>query len=188
MRYCCGISPSASNCLDHSAGASRSRSMLMPRGRRPSTAARTSFSDCAHHHAVLSNRVISSRVQIALFVPGFPLSALAPFSLCGQSVSLVAILAALSPHPKIPFLADRPWRSKPATFATLEPDLGGIDPGGGGGVRYCCGLSPSASNCRLHSAGASRSRSMLMPRGRRPSTAARTSLGARNASEMVILT
>jgi hypothetical protein len=39
-------------------------------------------------------------------------------------VSLVAILAALSPHPKIPFLADRPWRSKPATFATLEPDLG----------------------------------------------------------------
>jgi hypothetical protein len=78
---------------------------------------------------------------MALFVPGFPLSALAPFSLCGQSVSLVAILAALSPHPKIPFLADGPWRSKPATFATLEPDLGGIDPGGGGGVRYCCGLS-----------------------------------------------
>jgi len=47
-------------------------------------------------------------------------------------VSLVAILAALSLHPKIPFLADRPWRSKSATFATLEPDLGGIDPGGGG--------------------------------------------------------
>jgi hypothetical protein len=85
--------------------------------------------DCIRHHAVLSNRAISSRVQIALFVPGFPLSALAPFSLCGQSVSLVAILAALSLHPKIPFLADRPWRSKPATFATLEPDLGGIDPG-----------------------------------------------------------
>jgi len=37
-------------------------------------------------------------------------------------------LAALSLHPKIPFLADRPWRSKPATFATLEPNLGGIDP------------------------------------------------------------
>jgi len=31
-----------------------------------------------------------------------------PFSLCGQSVSLAAILAALSLHPKIPFLADRP--------------------------------------------------------------------------------
>jgi len=31
---------------------------------------------------------------------------LAPFSLCGQPVSLAAILAALSLHPKIPFLAD----------------------------------------------------------------------------------
>jgi hypothetical protein len=39
------------------------------------------------------------------------------------------------------------------------------------GLRYCCGFNPSASNCRLHSAGASRSRSILMPRGRRPSTA-----------------
>jgi len=40
----------------------------------------------------------------------------------------------------------------------------------------------------LDSAGASRSRAMLMPRGKRPSTAARTSLGARKASEMVMLT
>ena len=50
------------------------------------------------------------------------------------------------------------------------------------------GLSPSASNCRLHSVGGSRSRSMPMPRGRRPSTAALTRLGARKASEMIILT
>jgi hypothetical protein len=50
------------------------------------------------------------------------------------------------------------------------------------------GLSPSASNCRLHSVGGSRSRSTPMPRGRRPSTAALTSLGARKASEIVILT
>jgi hypothetical protein len=49
-------------------------------------------------------------------------------------------------------------------------------------------LSPSASNCRLHSVGGSRSRSMPMPRGRRPSTAALTRLGAKKASEMVILT
>ena len=41
---------------------------------------------------------------------------------------------------------------------------------------------------RLHSAGGSRSRSMPMPRGRRPSTAALISLGARKASEMVMLT
>ena len=53
---------------------------------------------------------------------------------------------------------------------------------------YCCGFNPSASNCRLHSAGASRSLSILMPRGRRPSTAARTSLGARKASEIVMFT
>jgi hypothetical protein len=38
-------------------------------------------------------------------------------------------------------------------------------------MRYCCGFNPSASNCRLYSIGASRSRSMLMPRGKRPSTA-----------------
>ncbi len=34
------------------------------------------------------------------------------------------------------------------------------------------GLSPSASNCPLHSVGGSRSRSIPMPRGRRSSTAA----------------
>jgi pimeloyl-ACP methyl ester carboxylesterase len=54
--------------------------------------------------------------------------------------------------------------------------------------RSYSGFSPSASSCRLHSVGGSRSRSMPMPRGRRPSTAALTRLGARKASEMVILT
>jgi hypothetical protein len=48
-------------------------------------------------------------------------------------------------------------------------------------VRIYCGLSPSASNCRPHSAGASRSRSTPIPRGRRPSTAALTRSGARVA-------
>jgi hypothetical protein len=51
-----------------------------------------------------------------------------------------------------------------------------------------CGFNPRVSNCRLHSAGASRSRATPMPRGKRPSTAALTRAGARNASEMVILT
>src|SRR5450759_2302856 len=55
-------------------------------------------------------------------------------------------------------------------------------------ARAPLGLSPSALNCRLHSVGGSRRRSMPMPRGRRPSTAALTRLGARKASEMVILT
>ena len=57
-----------------------------------------------------------------------------------------------------------------------------------GSVRTYCGFNPRVSNCRLHSAGASRSRSTPMPRGKRPSTAALTRAGARNASEMVILT
>ena len=41
------------------------------------------------------------------FVPGFPLSVLAPFGLCRRSLSLEAILVAQSPHPKIPFLAEK---------------------------------------------------------------------------------
>src|SRR5216684_9382615 len=51
-----------------------------------------------------------------------------------------------------------------------------------------CGFNPRVSDCRLHSTGASRSRSTPMPRGKRPSIAALTRSGARNASEMVILT
>ena len=90
-------------------------------------------------------------------------------------------------HPKIPFPAagfPRPipfgsreyWESWEAKSAVLSP------------VRNYRGFSPRASNCWLHSAGASRSRSTPMPRGKRPSTAARTRSGARNASEMVMLT
>ena len=55
-------------------------------------------------------------------------------------------------------------------------------------VRNYREFSPRASNCWLHSAGASRSRSTPTPRGKRPSTAARTRSGARNASEIVMLT
>jgi len=55
-------------------------------------------------------------------------------------------------------------------------------------VRNYRGFNPRASNCWLHSAGASRSRSTPTPRGSRPSTAALTRSGARNASEMVMLT
>jgi len=41
------------------------------------------------------------------FVPGFPLSVLRRFSLCGSSLFLSAISGAWSPHSKIPFLADK---------------------------------------------------------------------------------
>src|ERR1700757_5337690 len=47
---------------------------------------------------------------------------------------------------------------------------------------------PSIAYWRDHSAGASRRRATPMPRGSRPSTAAFTRSGARNASEIVILT
>ena len=47
---------------------------------------------------------------------------------------------------------------------------------------------PSVAYWRDHSAGASRRRVTPMLRGNRPSTAACTSFGARNASEIVILT
>ena len=50
------------------------------------------------------------------------------------------------------------------------------------------GFNPSASNCWFHSAGPSRSRWTPMPRSSRPSTAALTRSGARNASEIVRLT
>jgi hypothetical protein len=43
-------------------------------------------------------------------VPGFPQSILAPFCLCGRPLPLAAILEALSPHPKFPFLADNAQR------------------------------------------------------------------------------
>ena len=48
--------------------------------------------------------------------------------------------------------------------------------------------NPSIAYWRDHSAGASRRRMTPTPRGSRPSTAAFTSSGARNASEIVILT
>ena len=97
-----------------------------------------------------------------------------------------AIFGALSLHPKIPFPAAgiaREVRAQLRPYSGFSAAVFGIL------GRRCSysGLSPSASNCRLHSVGGSRSRSTPMPRGRRPSTAALTRLGARKASEMVIL-
>jgi hypothetical protein len=141
--------------------------------------------DCIRHHPVAPNRVFFRQVQIGRLRRDFALPVSGPFGLYGRMVSLAAISVAPSPHPKIPFLADKAQHIRllshgSRTSAALATVVFL-------GVRYC-GFNPSASNCRLHSAGASRSRSMLMPRGRRPSTAARTSLGARKASEMVMLT
>ena len=40
-------------------------------------------------------------------MPAFPLTVPALFGLCERPLSLAAIPVALSPHPKIPFLADK---------------------------------------------------------------------------------
>ena len=123
---------------------------------------------CRAHHPVLPNRVFSRRAQVGRFVPGFPLSVLRRFSLCGSSLSLSAISGAWSPHSKIPFLADKALAGGCGCVERSRHSRR-IHDGRFAGVRYCCGIKPSASNWRDHSAGASRSRAMLTPRGRRPS-------------------
>src|SRR5258706_1716641 len=99
----------------------------------------------------------------------------------------MAIFGDLSPHPKIPFPAAG-LGTKSGRPCSVIPRLRRGNWGIFGRRGNYSGLSPSASNCRLHSVGGSRSRSMPMPRGKRPSTAALTRLVARKASEMVILT
>ena len=51
------------------------------------------------------------------FLRGFPRPVLARFGLFGFSPSLVVIFAALSLHPKIPFLADK-YRDRSGDFGT----------------------------------------------------------------------
>jgi hypothetical protein len=110
------------------------------------------------------------------------------FGLRGTLRSLRPIFSLPSLHPKIPFptagFSTARSRSAAGNF------LGGWEAKSdvSNPVSNYCGFNPRASNCRLHSGGASRSRSTPMPRGKRPSTAARTRSGARNASDIVMLT
>ncbi len=149
---------------------SRSRSMPMPRGRRPSNAALTRLgARKASEMAILTCRTLHfSRVQSSATVVTRPETTSAS-SLCIQKF--------------------RSWRLE-FRGGTGQPALGNRLPRAElrPVFRTYCGFNPRVSNCRLHSAGASRSRSTPMPRGKRPSTAALTRSGARNASEMVILT
>ena len=88
--------------------------------------------------------------------------------------------------PKIPFPAARfratKGRLTVRKFGIPRGKKRRFEPG-----RNYRGFNPSSSNCRLHSAGASRSRSTPMPRSKRPSTAALTRSGARKASEILAL-
>jgi hypothetical protein len=80
-------------------------------------------------------------------VPGFALPVPGTFGLCRRPLSLAAISVALSPHPKIPFLADKAQR------LTSGFCRSGVRPRRRRqrryfwGVRYCFGFNPSASNC-----------------------------------------
>ena len=98
----------------------------------------------------------------------------------------MTISGCLSPHPEIPF-PPAVLEHEFGPHRTRNSDFSATVIRGDWRFSYS-GLSPSASNCRLHSVGGSRSRSIPTPRGRRPSTAALTRLGARKASEMVMLT
>ena len=107
-----------------------------------------------------------------------------PDSTFGDLVRSLFSLPSL--YPKIPFPAAGCRRCRSATGNFLS--LGGQKRVVSRPARSYRGFNPSASNCWLHSAGASRNRSTPMPRGSRPSTAARTRSGARNASDIVMLT
>src|SRR5258705_6630315 len=131
---------------------------------------------------------VSDTTPNRAFRRGFPATHFLDFGLCRRSRILVAILALC--------LCIQKFRSRQPGFEhEVGPHrtrnsrlLGRRNSGPSAGAAAYSGLSPSASNCRLHSVGGSRSRSTPMPRGRRPSTAALTRLGARKAIEIVILT
>ena len=58
------------------------------------------------------------------FLRGFPPPVLVRFRLCGFLPSLAVIFVALSPHPKIPFLADKVGGDRNIAFAVREPAFG----------------------------------------------------------------
>jgi hypothetical protein len=154
----------------------------------PCYQARDQFAhDCAHHHPVSANRTFPIRRQIGPFRGDFrPLTSRILVSAGVYAFRWRFLAPCLriqkfrSRRPALSVKSDCTSPRKSAFCVAVIRDLW---------LRSShSGLRPSASNCRLHSLGGSRSRSMLMPRGRRPSTAALTTLGARKASEMVILT
>jgi hypothetical protein len=114
---------------------------------------------------------VSDTTPNRAFPRGFSATQFPDLGLRGRSYIFGAVFGALSPHPKIPFPAAvvegevGPHCTRNSEiWATVIRDLD----------RRCSysGLSPSASNCRLHSIGGSRSLSMPTPRSRRPSTGA----------------
>jgi hypothetical protein len=139
------------------------------------------------HHPVLPKPQIPAPPLNRPFLWGFSLVSFRSFRLWRHFAVSQPDFSLASLHPKIPFPASgfstARSRSAAGNFWGMEAKNDVSNP-----VHNYCGFNPRASNCWLHSAGASRSRSTPIPRGKRPSTAARTRSGARNASEIVMLT
>jgi hypothetical protein len=134
--------------------------------------------DCIRHHPVLRNRKSLRRLGIGRFCKDFRPGIVPLF----RSPVTLAVLRPLWPPSKnsVPHgrVFDARSRSAVEIFGVWAAKSDVSNP-----VSNYCGFNPRASNCRLHSGGAS-----PMPRGGRPSTAARTRSGARNASDMVMVT
>ena len=145
------------------------------------------FDPCRAHHPVLPKPQIPAPPLNRPFLWGFSLVSFRSFRLWRHFAVSQPDFSLASLHPKIPFPASgfstARSRSAAGNFWGMEAKSDVSNP-----VHNYCGFNPRASNCWLHSAGASRSRSTPIPRGKRPSTAARTRSGARNASEIVMLT
>ena len=139
------------------------------------------------HHPVLPKPQIPAPPPSRPFLWGFSLVSFGSFRLWRHFAVSQPDFSLASLHTKIPFPASgfstARSRSAAGNFWGMEAKNDVSNP-----VHNYCGFNPRASNCWLHSAGASRSRSTPIPRGKRPSTAARTRSGARNASEIVMLT
>ena len=138
---------------------------------------------CVYHHPVLPKPQIPAPPLNRPFLWGFSLVSFRSFGLWRHFAVSQPDFSLPSLHPKIPFPASgfstARSRSAAGNFCDMEAKNDVSNP-----VHNYCGFNPRASNCWLHSAGASRSRSTPIPRGKRPSTAARTRSGARNASEI----
>ena len=139
------------------------------------------------HHPVLRNRESILRLRIGRFCGDFRRYRCARSvsgDTCGLSGRFLASRLCIQKFrsPRQGF--DRQRRSAAGYLLSL----GGKKRVVSSPARSYRGFNPSASNCWLHSAEASRNRSTPMPRGNWPSTAARTRSGARNASDIVMLT
>jgi hypothetical protein len=124
------------------------------------------FDPCRAHHPVLPNRRFPGRVRMGRFCGDFRryLSALSVSGdICGLPGRFEPPVSAS--ENSVP----RRWGCSdlgPSGTRNFGSSLAKTDLSNP--VRTYRGLNPRASNCRLHSAGASRSRSTPMPRGKRP--------------------